>query len=155
MSAKLASAPHREPEAAGREELTPRAAQALLREKLAPWLQELGLVVEACTPGSARLRLPHSPRFARPGGTVSGQALMACADTAMAVAIFAAYGEFRNVTTVGQAISFMRPIGEVDTVIEAEVRKLGRTLLFAEATFRAEGSPAVCAHATATWAVIP
>ena len=80
---------------------------------------------------------------------------MACADTAMGMAIFSAYGEYRNVTTVSQTMSFMRPIADADTLIEAEVRKLGRTLLFCEATFRAAGSDAICAHATSTWAVIP
>jgi len=135
--------------------LTPDEAQRLLDAKLGPWLQELGLVVEECGTRMVRLRLPHSPRLARPGGTVSGQALMACADTAMGVAIFAAYGGYREVTTVGQTTSFMRPIGTADTVIDAVVRKLGRNLIFAEATFRVAGSDVPCAHATATWAVLP
>ena len=133
---------------------TPDDAHELLRTKFAPWVQELGLVVEECDPTGARLRLPHSPRLARFGDTVSGQALMACADSAMAIAITSAFGTFRNITTVGQTISFMRPIPGGDTRIEAVVRKVGRALVFGEVTFRAAGSEAICAHAVATWAVI-
>jgi uncharacterized protein (TIGR00369 family) len=135
--------------------LTVVQANALLREKLGPWLQEMALVVETIHAEGARLRMPHSPRLSRPGGSVSGQALLAAADSAMAIAIFATHGGFRNATTVGQSMSFMRPIGAVATCIEASVRKLGRSLVFCEATFRAEGSAALCAHATATWALIP
>jgi len=39
--------------------------------------------------------------------------------------------------------------------IEVEVKKLGRSLVFAEASFRAAGSRAIAAQAVATWAVIP
>jgi uncharacterized protein (TIGR00369 family) len=134
---------------------TPDHAHELLRTKFAPWVQDLGMVVEECTAEAVRLCLPYSPRLARVGNTVSGQAVMACADSAMALAIAAAFGEFRNCTTVSQTISFMRPIPASDTSVEAVVRKLGRSLVFGEVTFRVYGSEVVCAHAVATWALIP
>ena len=134
---------------------TPADAHEILRTKFAPWVQDLGLVAEHCSPMGVRLRLPYSTRLARSGGTVSGQALMACADSAIAIAICAAVGEFRNATTVNQAMSFMRPIGAVDVLIDAAVRKLGRNLIFGEALFTTRGGEFVCAHATATWAFIP
>jgi acyl-coenzyme A thioesterase PaaI-like protein len=80
--------------------------------------------------------------------------MMACADTAMALAICSTFGEPRNITTVGQTISFMRPVAQ-DLVIEASVQKRGRNLIFGEALFMAHGTKALTAHATATWAVIP
>jgi uncharacterized protein (TIGR00369 family) len=134
---------------------TPADAHAMLRANVGAWILDLGLVVEECRPDGALLRLPHSPRLARLGGTVSGQALMACADTAMGVAITSAFGGFRDIATVNLAMSFMRPIAAGDVLIDAVVRKLGRKLVFAEATFRASGSEAICGHATSTWAVIP
>jgi uncharacterized protein (TIGR00369 family) len=132
----------------------PAEAQELLGDKFAPWVQDLQLVVEDCSPAGVRLRLPYSARLARVGDTVSGQALMACADTAMAIAIFAAFGRFRNVTTVSQNINFMRPIAAADVQIDATVRKLGRSLVFSEVFFCAVGTGAIAAHATSTWALI-
>ena len=75
--------------------------------------------------------------------------------SAMGVAITSAFGGFRDIATVNLAMSFMRPIAAGDVLIDAVVRKLGRKLVFAEATFRASGSEAICGHATSTWAVIP
>jgi uncharacterized protein (TIGR00369 family) len=134
---------------------TTARAQELLRSIYAPWVQELDLFVEECSPNGVRLRLPYSPRLARFGNTICGQALMACADSAIPIAIWAAFGEFTNVTTVSQAISFMRPIANRDVVVNATVRKLGRSLVFGDAVFTTSDADAVCAHAIATWALIP
>jgi acyl-coenzyme A thioesterase PaaI-like protein len=137
------------------ERFTPSEAHEILRTKFAPWVQELNLVVEHCSPMGARLRLPYSLKLARFGETVSGQALLACADSAMAIAICSALGEFRNGTTVSQNMSFMRPIGPTDVFINAAVRKLGKRLIFGDVIFTANGGELIYAHATATWAFIP
>ncbi len=134
---------------------TTARAQELLLTIYAPWVQELNLVVEDCSPNGVRLRLPYSPRLVRFGNTVCGQALMACADSALPIAIWAAFGDFTNVTTVNQTMSFMRPIANRDVLVNATVRKLGRSLVFGDAFFTASGVDAVCAHAIATWALIP
>jgi uncharacterized protein (TIGR00369 family) len=134
---------------------TPDDARDLLATKIAPWVRELGLEVESCTPERALLRMPGSPGLARHGDTVCGQALMAAADTAIAIGISAAFGRFQNITTVSQTMNFMRAIPAGDVAIEVSVKKLGRSLVFAEASFRAAGSRAIAAQALATWAVIP
>lgn len=59
------------------------AAQAVLADNFAPWIQALELRVEHVGEGDAVLRLPFSPSLCRVGGTICGQALMAAADTAM------------------------------------------------------------------------
>lgn len=129
-------------------------ARELLGTCFSSWLQELGLVVESCTRERTVLRMPWSPRLARPGNTLSGQAMLAAADSAIAVAICGAFGRFQDVTTVSQTMTFMRAIPAGDVEIEAVVRKLGRSLVFAEAFFRAAGRPETCAHAFSTWAVL-
>ena len=88
----------------------------------------------------------------RVGGTVCGQALMTAADTAMVIAIAAAAGGFRPMATVGQNISFMRPLSSVDVLVTARVLRLGRTLAFGEIEMRAAGGP-LAAHATTTYAL--
>jgi uncharacterized protein (TIGR00369 family) len=133
--------------------VTPAAAQAILAENFAPWVQALGLTVEAVASDAATLRLPFDPRLERIGGTVCGQALMTAADTAMVIACSAALGGFRPMATVGQTISFLRPVANDDVLVEARVLRLGRTLAFGEVALRAAGSGALAAHATTTYAL--
>jgi len=95
--------------------VSPAAAQAVLAENFAPWVQALGLTVEAVAADAATLRLPFDPRLVRVGGTVCGQALMTAADTAMVIAVSAALGGFRPMATVGQTISFLRPVAKAWT----------------------------------------
>ena len=52
------------------------------------WVTMLGVSVEEIGEGSARLRLPASDSVLRPGGTVSGPAMMTLADFAMYVAVW-------------------------------------------------------------------
>jgi uncharacterized protein (TIGR00369 family) len=77
---------------------------------------------------------------------------MAAADTAMIVAISAALGEFRPMTTVSLNISFMRPVRKGDVLVTARVLRMGRNLVFGEVElFDEEGKMAV--HATTTYAL--
>jgi uncharacterized protein (TIGR00369 family) len=133
----------------------PAKAREFLAERLSPWTRELGLTVEACSPAGTVLRLPHNARILRPGNALSGQALLACADVAMAIAIMGHLGELRNVATVTIDADFMRAIPEGDVIVAATVRKRGRTLIFTECTFVEPGTPGIAVHATATWAFIP
>src|SRR5580704_12225857 len=97
----------------GARALRPRAlfgpveASEFLAELLSPWTRELGLTVQACSPAGAVLRLPRNPRILRPGNALSGQALLACADAAMAIAVMGHLGELRNVATVTIAADFI------------------------------------------------
>ncbi|MCX7893701.1 MAG: PaaI family thioesterase [Burkholderiales bacterium] len=133
--------------------MTPAAADAILAENFAAWVQELGLRVERIGGHEAVLRLPFAPRLVRVGGTVCGQALMAAADTAMVIAISGALGGFRPMATVSQNVSFFRPVADADVLVTARVLKLGKTLVFGEIALRAAGAEADCAHATTTYAL--
>jgi uncharacterized protein (TIGR00369 family) len=99
------------------------------------------------------VRLPFNHTLVHVGGTVCGQALMTAADTAMVIALSAALGEFRPMATVGQTISFLRPVANEDLLVEARVLRLGRTLAFGEVAMRAAKSGALAAHATTTYAL--
>lgn len=127
--------------------------QKILEDNFAPWVLALGLRVEACEAGEARLRLPFSPALVRVGGTVCGQALMAAADTAMVIAISSSLGGFRPMATVSQNTSFMRAISGVDVEIVARVLKPGRSLVFGEIEMRAAGDERLSSHVTTTYAL--
>ena len=71
------------------------AAERLLKEVFAPWVQDLGLSVERIEADAAVLRLRFSQKLCRDNGVVCGQALMSLADTAMVFAVSAAAGGYR------------------------------------------------------------
>ena len=135
-------------------ELSIAAAQAILADNFAEWMRDLGLSVESVVSGAALLRMPYSERLVRVGGTISGQALMSAADTAMVIALSASFGEFKPVTTVSQNVTFMRPIAQQDVLVDARVIRLGKTLAFGEVTLRGAKDEKVAAHATTTYAIL-
>lgn len=124
----------------------------ILRDNFAPWVLELGLVAEEVGDGGAVLRLPWSDRLAREGGGLSGQALMAAADTAVVIAVAGAKGAFVPMTTVQLSTSFQRPVVGRDVLVAVELTKLGRTLAFAEIDMTADS--VTVAHASAVYAII-
>ncbi|XVQ11519.1 PaaI family thioesterase [Spirillospora sp. CA-255316] len=126
----------------------------ILRDNFAPWVLDLGLRVEEVGDRRAVLRLPWSDRLAREGGGVSGQALMAAADTATVIAVSGARGGFVPMTTVQQNTTFQRPVAGKDVLVAVRITKLGRTLAFAEVTMTAEGEDEPAAHATTVYAVM-
>jgi uncharacterized protein (TIGR00369 family) len=119
-------------------------AKRVLGEVFAPWVLDLNLSIEGFDfippeggtadwqPG-AILRMPFSERLCRNGGVVSGQALMAFADTAMVIANLAANRGYRPMTTVDQTTHFMRAATS-DVLADARVVRLGRTMSFGRVT---------------------
>ncbi len=107
-------------------------AEQILRRNLAPWVLELHLKVRETTEESATLVMPFDEKLHRLGGIVSGQALMALADTAMVIALCSAIGAFRPVSTVDMTTTFMRPATNTAIVAEATVLRLGRTMGFGQ-----------------------
>jgi uncharacterized protein (TIGR00369 family) len=136
--------------------MTNGEAQHILEANFAPWVLELGLRVTETGADSATLQLPFAAALTRIGGSLCGQAMMAAADTAMVIAISASLGGFRPMATVGQTISFMRPVLNQDVLVRARVIKGGRTLVFGEISFvtlAADRRETVVAHATTTYAL--
>lgn len=117
-----------------------QAASRLLAETVAPWVQDLGLLVEAVESGRPAgapadwqpgvvLRLPFSARLCRDGGVVCPQALMAAADTAMVFACAAAWSGYRPMSAVDQTMHFLRPVN-FDVLADARIVRIGRTNCF-------------------------
>lgn len=134
--------------------IQPADGDKILRDNFAPWVLDLGLRVEETGDLRATLRLPWSDRLAREGGAMSGQALMAAADTATVIAISSAKGGFGPMTTVQLSTSFQRPVLGKDVLVTSRITKLGRTLAFADITMTADGEAAPAAHATTVYAIM-
>lgn len=120
------------------------AAGRLLTEIVAPWVQELGLLVECIESGrpkgapddwqpGAIVRLPFTDKSCRDGGAVCGPALMAVAETAMVLACSAAWNGYRPMTPIDQTTHFLRPVN-FDTLADARVVRIGRTTSFGRVT---------------------
>jgi len=114
------------------------AAQQLLTDVFAAWVQDLQLSVEALhPPGSeggagATLRMKFSERICREGGVICGQALMSLADTAMVFAVASASGRYRPMTTVDQTTHFLKPASNADVLADARILRVGRTMAFGQ-----------------------
>lgn len=134
--------------------MTPAEAEKILSDNFAPWVLELGLMVVTLDERRAVLRLPWSTRLAREGGGLSGQALMAAADTATVIAVSAARGGFVPMTTVQQSTSFQRAVVDTDVLVEAVLGKLGRRMAFADVTMTADGSTEIAARASTVYALL-
>lgn len=134
--------------------MTTAEADKILSANFAPWVLQLGLSVEAVENHRAVLRMPWSDTLAREGGALSGQALMAAADTATVIAVSAARGAYGPMTTVQQSTSFQRAVIGSDVLIEAVVTKLGRRMAFADITMTDEASGDIAARASAVYALL-
>jgi uncharacterized protein (TIGR00369 family) len=128
--------------------------QTALTELFAPWVQDLGLRVEAVGEDSVTLRLPSSERLSRVGGMVCGQALMAAADTAMVLALIRHFGAFRPCTTVQLNSSFLKPLSGQDALVEARVLRAGKALAFGEIDIRGAADGKSVSRASTTYALL-
>ena len=139
-------------------------ARRFLGEVFPPWVMDLQLTLEQFDfvapaggadwqPG-AILRMPFSERICRSGGVVSGQAMMAFADTAMVVANLAASRGARMMTTVDQTTHFMRAASGSDLLADARVVRLGRTMSFGRITLTSAADNKPVAMVSSAFAIL-
>jgi len=128
--------------------------QQALADLFAPWVQALGLQVEAVSGGEVTLRLPHSAQLSRVGGMLCGQAMMAAADTAMVLALFSHFGQFRPCATVQLSSTFMRPLSGQDALVTARVLRAGQSLAFGDIELSAANDGKSVFRASTTYALM-
>lgn len=121
----------------------------------APWVAELGLVVERLDASGVRVRLPYNDRIARPGGVIIGQALMSLADTVLVLAFCERMRRRATMATASLTTNFLRAAVRCDVIGEARALKTGRTTNFGEVVMYAAGHDEPIAQAIATFAVLP
>lgn len=127
------------------------ALEARLREGV-PLAAAWGVQVLEAAPGHALLRLPADPLLLRPGGSVSGPALMGLADLAMWAALLGGAEGRDDFRTVTLSITFLRPLPPGPVLAAARVLKAGRTMAHGEVTLTGEGQAAPGAMVTTSWA---
>jgi uncharacterized protein (TIGR00369 family) len=119
-----------------------------------PQIRDQGrYVVEAVGPLSARVRLGYEERHLRPGGTLSGPAMMALADLSLYVAILASIGPVGLAVTTNLSFNFLRKPAQADLVADCRLLKLGKRLAVGEVGLRSEGEAEMVCHATGTYSI--
>ncbi|MFN4101728.1 MAG: PaaI family thioesterase [Pararhodobacter sp.] len=112
--------------------------------------------VERVAPMEADLRLIVGEEHLRPGGTISGPSMFALADLAFYAALLAMIGPVALAVTTNASIDFLRkPEAGRDLIGRARLLKLGRVLAVGDVLIVNEGSDAVLARASMTYAIPP
>lgn len=120
-----------------------------------PLAAQNGCHAEEIGNGTARGRLPFNDALTRPGGTISGPAMMALSDYGMYAAVLGAIGEVTLAVTTNFNINFLRKPEPVDMIADCRVLKMGKSLAVIEVTIYSDGLEEPVAHATGTYSIPP
>ncbi len=129
-------------------------AQHILDTVMTPWLDELGMTVEAISETGAVVRLPWHARIARDGGLITGQALMSFADAAMVVVISAAIGGFQKMATIDMTTSFLAPAFNTDVIARGQVIKRGKRMIYGRIDLETADTGEPVALIQTTWTLL-
>jgi uncharacterized protein (TIGR00369 family) len=111
--------------------------------------------VIATGPGYATMRIEPGERHLRPGGTISGPTLFALADITAYITLLAHIGPVALAVTTNLNINFLRKPVLAPLECTCRILKLGKRLAVLDAAISQSGSPALVAHATATYSIPP
>jgi uncharacterized protein (TIGR00369 family) len=117
------------------------------------FLRPYRLRVRDCSAGGCSLRVPFDPELERPGGIVSGMALMGAADVAMWLAIMTLRGTEEHWVTTDMKTAFLRSARSEDVLCSATVLKIGRRTAYGTAECRSDGA-GLLAHHVLSYALV-
>lgn len=135
--------------------LTREQVDALMRQHF-PQVGDGGklILIDDVGEAFARLRLPESEDHLRPGGTISGPAMVMLADVAVYIAILATLGDGAlQAVTTSLNINFLKRPEQGTLVAEAKLLKVGKRLVVGDVSIWDAGMAGLLAHATATYAL--
>ena len=129
-------------------EMDREALQQVLDQVESPYT-----VDEVKEQGDVRLRLPVANAHIRPGGTISGPALMAMADGAAWATVLSHRGPDMSPVSTSLHIDFLRKPDPIDLVADGVILRLGRNLAVIEVSIRSAGTEKLVAKAQVTYAI--
>ena len=121
----------------------------------APYVGELGCVIERFEPGLVEVRLPDAERLRRPGGTVCGPAMMALADITLYGVVLSLIGRVELAVTTDLNVHFLAKARPGDLLGGGRILRLGRVLAVGEVTIAGVQGGAPVAHAIGSYAIPP
>ncbi|PSF10742.1 phenylacetic acid degradation protein [Marinobacter fuscus] len=112
--------------------------------------------LEALGDGWAEMSLAVDEGHLRPGGTVSGPAMMALADVTMYAALLSRIGLVPLAVTTNLNINFLRkPVAHAPIRARASLLKVGRTMAVGDVLVYSDGMDEPVAHSTMTYSIPP
>jgi uncharacterized protein (TIGR00369 family) len=114
--------------------------------------EQMNRVVEV-GPGRVRMLAPYRDALLRPGGVITGPALMSLADAAAYALVLAHIGDQLMAVTSQLNMSFLRGAVPGDVHAEAEMLRLGRRLAVMDVRLWTEGPDRLAAQANVTYAI--
>ena len=100
-----------------------------------------------------QVRMRFDQRQLRPGGTISGPALMLLSDTAMYLALLGMIGPVALAVTTNLNINFLRKPAQADVIAKCKLLKLGKRLAVGEVTMYSDAEQQPVAHAVVTYSI--
>lgn len=134
--------------------LTAADINTVIRQGL-PAAENSGFQVDEVTPDGVVCRLRYSADNLRPGGTLSGPAMMALADASMYAAVMSRLGRLEMAVTQNININFLARPQPADLIAKATVLKLGKRTVVIDVRISSDGNPEIVAHATGTYSLPP
>ncbi len=120
-----------------------------------PQMRSQNFRIEHWDGTALRLTMPITEQNLRPGGTVSGPAMMTLADCAAYLLLLGRIGPVALAVTTSLNITFLRKPGLGDLSADATMLKLGRTLAIIELSLMSAGVDEPVAHSVLTYAIPP
>ncbi|MBL9019835.1 MAG: PaaI family thioesterase [Myxococcales bacterium] len=125
--------------------------EALMDQGFPDWRSLSQIIAQSET--TLTLKMPFRKQLLRAGGTISGPAMMALADTAAYFLTLAQAGPVAGAATANLDIHFLARPQPVDVIATATMLRLGRRL--SVSTVDLHSGDVLVAHATVTYALPP
>ena len=116
---------------------------------------DTGLAILEIWHGGCRVRQGFHKDSLRPGGTISGPAMMLLADVSVFVAVLASIGWTPLAVTTSLNINFLKKPAPAALEAECRLLKIGKRLAVGEVSIRSECEEDLVAHATSTYSIPP
>lgn len=120
-----------------------------------PLVGQLGISIEAWEAGRVKIRLPYSDLIQRPGGTISGPALMGLADVTLYGVVMSLLGRAELAVTTDLTFHFLAKPKPVDLIADGRILKLGRRLAVGEVMIYSQDEAAPICQASGSYAIPP
>lgn len=127
----------------------------IAREEV-PLVGNMGIAFLVIEDGYATARLPFRDDLLRPGGTITGPAMMGVADVVLYACVLSRIGIVKLAVTTSLNVNFLRRPTPGDLLAEGRLIKCGKRLAYGEVTLASADAPddPVC-HVTGTYSIPP
>nr|WP_322939918.1 PaaI family thioesterase [Pseudomonas sp. s4] len=133
--------------------MTALEVQNLIRAGL-PMAEDIDLRIDRLDEEGVLARVPFHAKLVRPGGTLSGPAIMALGDAAMYAVVLGRLGRVEMAVTSNLNINFLVKPKPVDLLAEARILRLSRRQAVCEVSLYSLGNEnELVAHVTGTYAL--